>query len=102
MNTRDRGICLYLAQRFGDAIDELQLYLDTYTAAVDRAAIEGAPALTHSQRHALERWLTARTLRRHSGNVPHRAAGQEAGRAVREGHSRGAAERLGRGVVRDV
>ena len=65
MNTRDRGICLYLAQRFGDAIDELQLYLDTYSAAVDRAAIEGAPALRVTASRAL-RGLTERTLRRHS------------------------------------
>ena len=43
MNTRDRGICLYLSGRFADAIRELQHYLETFSAAVDRAAIEGAP-----------------------------------------------------------
>lgn len=42
MNTRDRGICLYLSQRFADAMLELQGYLDSYAEAVDRDAINGA------------------------------------------------------------
>jgi hypothetical protein len=44
LNTRDRGICLYLSQRYGDAILELEGYLDLYTEAVDRDAIAGARA----------------------------------------------------------
>ena len=42
LNTRDRGICLYLSQRYGDAIAELEGYLTTFTDAVDRDAIAGA------------------------------------------------------------
>jgi hypothetical protein len=45
LNTRDRGICLYLSQRYGDAVVELEGYLEAYTEAVDREAITSAPLL---------------------------------------------------------
>ena len=62
LNTRDRGICLYLSQRYGDAIAELEGYLETYAAAVDREAIAGVIDLCRTA-------LTARRLDQ-SGEPP--------------------------------
>jgi hypothetical protein len=42
LNTRDRGICLYLSHRYGDAVFELEGYLEAYAEAVDREAITSA------------------------------------------------------------
>ena len=42
LNSRDRGICLFMAQRYADAVAELQGYLAAFPEAVDLDAIRQA------------------------------------------------------------
>ena len=39
LNVRDRGICLYMCQRYQDSLQELQGYLTQFPDAVDHDAI---------------------------------------------------------------
>lgn len=50
LNARDRGVCLYLLQRFAEAALELRGYLDGFPGAVDREAVEGIISMCRSRR----------------------------------------------------